>query len=118
MNEDSLKSEFTQILKACEYRFSELQLYPVRTGDKGLTLFSIYENTNMRVEFFFGPDDWSVDVIVETKTTRYDLSTLLEIRTLEEWTNTHPFPRQVDRNLKNELLWFLDLIEQAMPLLA
>jgi hypothetical protein len=84
--------------------------------EKGLAYFIEYRREkNTRVEFLFGPSDWAIEMIIYTSKGKFAFKDLLSISEINRWVNENRYKQENGRNVKNELLWYVDLLKVSLP---
>ena len=84
--------------------------------EKGLAYFIEYrKESNTRVEFLFGPSDWAIEMIIFTSTGKFAFKDLLSISEINRWVNDNRYKQENGRNVKSELLWYVDLVKVSLP---
>jgi len=99
-----------------KYSFS-LNFYPQSFEEKGLEYFVKYKRGNSIVEFFFGPADWDIEIIIFTPKGKFAFKDLLRIPAIEEWVYLNRYKQVNGRNVKNELLWFVELLKISLSII-
>lgn len=85
--------------------------------EKGLAYYIEYrKQNNTRVEFLFGPSDWDIEMIIYTSKGKFAFKDLLGIPEINKWVNDNRYKQENGRNVKNELLWFIELLKVSLPL--
>lgn len=113
---DKLTEEFLAGIKEIEDVLSLLQFFPYSFEEKGPAYFIKYKRRNTIVEFLFGPYDWDVEMIIYTDKGKFAFRDLLKIAVIKKWVNDNRYSNQNGRNLKKELLWFVELLKVSSPL--
>ncbi|RAW00667.1 hypothetical protein [Pseudochryseolinea flava] len=112
-----MKAKFVKALLDTTHAFNLRRLEHVRVIEKGWAIVAEYRSAETKVELLFGPADWMIEMLVETKSTRYGIESLFEISMLRKWIGENPLPVKDERNIRQELEWNLKLYDTALPLL-
>lgn len=73
------------------------------------------KNNGTKLEFLFGPSDWDVEMIIVSSKGKFAFKDLLDIPEINSWVNSNQYRQDGLRNLKNELLWFIELLKVSLP---
>ena len=114
---DKLTEEFLAGIKEIENILFLLHFYPYSFEEKGTAYFIKYKKGNSIVEFLFGPSDWDVEIIIFTSKGKFAFKDLLQIPTIAEWVNNNRYKQDNGRNVKNELLWAIELLRVSLPII-
>ena len=114
---DKLTVEFLAGIKEIESVLFLLNFYPYSFEEKGLAYFVKFIRGNSIVEFLFGPADWDIEIIIFTLKGKFTFKDLLQIPAIEEWVNINRYKQDNGRNVKNELLWFVELLKTILPII-
>ena len=114
---NNLTEEFLKALDEIDIMLLSLFLKKYTLFKKGLACYIEYrkENNNTRVEFLFGPSDWSIEMIIYTSKGKFAFKDLLGIPDINNGVNNKRYKQDNDRNIKNELEWFVDLVKISLP---
>lgn len=83
--------------------------------EKGYAYFVEYQKEDTIVQFLFGPSDWGIEMIVNTANRKYAAKDLLQIPEILKWVNENKYIQNGERDIKNELLWFVELLKFSLP---
>jgi len=83
--------------------------------EKGYAYFVEYQKKETIVLFLFGPSDWGVEMIINTAKKKYAAKDLLQIPEILKWVKENRFEQIGERDIKNELLWFVELLKFSLP---
>lgn len=112
---DKLTEEFLQALRDLEVMLLELLFKKHSFFEKGLAYYIEYrKEDNISIEFLFGPSEWNVEMIIYTSKGKFAFKNLLEIPTIKEWVNDNRYKQGNERNVKNELLWSIELLKISL----
>jgi hypothetical protein len=115
---DKLTEQFLQALKEMQETLLTMLFKGHTFHEKGLSYYIEFrKENNTRVDFMFGPSDWNIEMIIYTSKGKFAFRDLLEIPTIQKWVNDNRYIQENGRNLKNELLWFVELLKVSLPLL-
>lgn len=111
-----LTEEFLKALDEIEIMLLALFFKRHYFFEKGLAYYIEYkkEYNNTRVKFLFGPSDWSIEMIIYTSKGKFAFKDLLSIPEIYNWVDKNRYKQVNDRNVKNELEWFLDLLNVSL----
>ena len=113
---NNLTKEFLEALNEMEVVLVKLLFKKHSFFEKGLAYYIEYiKQNNTRIEFLFGPSDWDIEMIVYTSKGKFAFKELLSIPEINSWVNNNRYKQENDRNIKNELLWFVDLLKVSLP---
>jgi hypothetical protein len=115
---DKLTEDFLQSLKESEPILFALQFKPYSFFEKGPAYYIKYkrEITGSIVEFIFGPTDWMVEMIIFTKKGKFEFKDLYEIPAIVKWISNNRYIYKEERDIKTEILYFIDLLKISLPL--
>ena len=109
---NDLTKDFLEALVEIEIVLRVLFFKRYSFFEKGLAYFIEYrKENNSRVEFLFGPSNWDIEMIIYTSNGKFAFKDLLIIPEIENWVNINRYKQENSRNIKNELDWFVDFIE-------
>jgi len=114
---DKLTEEFLEGIKEIENILFLLHFYLYSFEEKGPAYFIKYKRGNSVVEFLFGPSDFDVEIIISTSKGKFAFKDLLQIPSVAEWVNNNKYKQENGRNVKNELLWALELLKFSLPII-
>lgn len=113
---NNLTEEFLEALNEIEVVLLTLLFKRYSFFEKGVAYYIEYiKQNNTRVEFLFGPSDWDIEMIVYTSKGKFAFKDLLSIPEINSWVNNNRYKQGNGRNIKNELLWFVDLLKISLP---
>jgi hypothetical protein len=113
---NNLTEEFLNALNEIEVLLFSLLFSRHSFFEKGLAYFVEYKKeSNTKVEFLFGPSDWGIEMIIYTSNGKYAGKDLLQIPEILKWVNDNKYKQENGRNLKNELIWFVELLKISLP---
>jgi hypothetical protein len=113
---DNLGEEFLKALNDINLVLITLGFKRHSFFEKGLAYYIDYENiSNTRVEFFFGPSDWDIEMIIYSSKGRFAFKDLLDIHEINKWVTDNKYEQKNERDLKNELMWFVSLLKISLP---
>lgn len=115
---DKLATEFLKALIEIETVLLTLLFKRHSFFEKGFAYFVEYrKENNTRVEFLFGPSDWDIEMIIYTSKAKFAFKDLLGIPEINRWVNDNRYKQENGRNVKNELLWYVELLKVSLPYL-
>ena len=83
--------------------------------EKGYAYFVEYSKKETIVSFLFGPSNWDVEMIVSTSKKKYAFKDLLQIQEILKWVNENRYKQIGERDIKKELMWFVELLKFSLP---
>jgi len=103
---------FIKSIKDIETELTSIGFLHLSTTKKGHATYVDYKSAdNTLVSFMFGPSDWNVEMLLTTKQKKYALKDLLEIPPIAQWTKDNKFQPRTNDKIKDELIWFADLLK-------
>lgn len=109
--------EFLEALNETEVALLTLQLKRHSFFEKGFAYYIEYrKENNTRVEFLFGPSEWNIEMIIYTTNGKYEFKDLLTISEVKKWVNDNRYEQRNGRNIKDELLWLVELLKISLPI--
>lgn len=111
---DKLTEEFLEALKEAESILLTLSFVKHSFQEKSLAYFVEFKKDNVFLEFLFGPPEFQIEMIIYTSKGKFAFRDLLEIKTIEKWVNDNKYVQLNDRNVKDELMWFVELMKVSM----
>ncbi|MGZ3750091.1 MAG: hypothetical protein ACXVB0_25170 [Mucilaginibacter sp.] len=113
---DNLTKEFLAGIKEVENILIRLHFYVYSFNENGAAYYIKYKKDDIIVEFLFGPSGWDVEMIILSNKGKLAFKDLLQIPSIALWVKNNRY-RPVDgRNIKNELLWYVELFKIALPI--
>lgn len=113
---NKLNEEFSKALDEIELVLFVLLFKRHSFFEKGEASFVEYRKENdIRLEFLFGPSDWDIEMIIYSSKGKYAFKDLLTIPEINKWVINNKYKQENGRNLKNELLWFVELLKVSLP---
>lgn len=114
---DKLTEDFLKALNEIEIVLLTLLFKRHSFLEKGLAYYIEYrKENNTRVEFLFGPSDWDIEMTIYTSKDKFAFKDLLSIPKINRWVSDNRYKQGNGRNVKNELLWFVELLKVSLPL--
>jgi hypothetical protein len=114
---DKLTQEFLEGLEEVKTLLLILMFKQILFNEKGLAYFVQYQRGKTIVEFLFGPSEWNVEMIVYTTKGKFAFKDLLEIPAIAKWVSDNRYKQEGERSVKNELLWFIELLKVSLPII-
>lgn len=112
---DKLTEEFLNGLIEIEPALSLMFFKRKSFEEKGYAYFVEYQKKDTMLLFLFGPSDWGIEMIVNTSKGKYAARDLLQIKEILKWVNENKYKQEGERNIKKELLWFVELLKFSLP---
>ena len=114
---DKLTEEFLLAVKEAEKELSEMQFHKSSFLEKGPAYYIEYKRESSIVEFLFGPSDWGIEMIVYTSKGKFAFGDLLQDPDISTWANNNRYVQESGRDLKKEILWFIELLKFSLPII-
>lgn len=116
---DKLTEEFLLSLKEVEPLLLAMKLKPYSYFEKGPAYYIQYkkEGPDIIIEFLFGPSDWMIEIIIFTSKRKFEFKDLFQISAIEEWLHENKYSQGNERNIKNEILYFIEFLKISLPLI-
>jgi len=83
---------------------------------KGSSYFISFKKEGTFVDFLFGPSDWDIEMVIHTSNGKFAFKDLLQLPSIADWVDRNRYEQFGGRNIKNELLWYVDLLKFSLPL--
>jgi hypothetical protein len=114
---DKITSDFLGSLNECEEILFAMSFKSHSFYENGPSYFIKYKRKNTIVEVLFGPPEFEVEMIIFTAKDKFAFKDLLQIAAIVAWVNDNRYIETNGRNIKNELLWFIDLLKFSLPII-
>lgn len=114
---NKLTKEFLIAVNEIEPVLESLHFHQYSFEEKGFGYFVKYKRNNTYVEFLFGPSDWNIELIIFTINGKYTFKDLLQISNIKKWVDNNRYIQEDERNLKKEMLWFIELLKFSLPII-
>ena len=115
---DNLTEDFLRALKEIEAILLMMKFKRHSFFENGPAYFVEYrKDNNTIVEFLFGPSEWNIEMIIYTSKGKFAFKDLLEIPAIAKWVNDNRYKQENGRNVKSELLWFVELLKVSLPII-
>ncbi len=112
---DKLNEEFLEAVNDIEVVLHALLFKRHSFSEKGLAYFIEYKKENNTVvEFIFGPSNWDIEMIIYSSKGKFAFKDLLSITEVKRWVSDNRYKQKNERNVKNELVWFVDLLKVSL----
>lgn len=112
-----LTENFLKGLEDVERLLRVLHFSPKGLHKKGVAYFVQYQRGETIIEFLFGPSDWDVEMIIYTSKGKFAFRDLLNIPSIAQWVNDHRYTQLHERDIHEELLWFVNLLTFSLPMI-
>lgn len=111
-------SEFLTAINEAEQILLNLQFKPYSFRQEGLSFYVKYKRDNSIVEFYFGPPEYYVELVIQILEKRYTFGDLVHISPINDWVGKNRYvSKNRVRNPKDEIFWYLDLIKFSLPII-
>jgi hypothetical protein len=111
---DKLTQDFLKALEEVERVLSLISFVKHSFQEKGLAYFVEFKKHNTIVEFLFGPPEFQIEMIIYTSKGKFAFRDLLEIPVVRKWVDDNRYVQLNERNIKNELMWFVELMKVSL----
>ena len=111
---DKLTEEFLQALKEVEGVLSKMLFMKHSFFEKGFAYYIQFKRDRTIVEFIFGAPEFQVEIIIYTSKGEFAFKDLLEIPSISNWVENNRYVQKDGRNVKNELLWGIELMKVSL----
>ena len=112
-----VEKQFLTAVSEVSGRLAGLGLSGPVIEHKGHACFVEFQGRAKTVEFIFGPSDWDVEMFISDSQHRLAFRDLLELPQIDAWVKSSRLQRIGTRSIRNELAWYVDLLEFSLPLL-
>ena len=113
---EKLTKDFLEAFKEIELVLLSLLFNKKSFFEKGLAYYIEFRNeNNTNVEFLFGPSEWNIEMRIYTSKGKFAFKDLLIIPEVNRWVNVNRFKQENGRNVKNEWLWYIELLKISLP---
>lgn len=113
---DKLTTELLKALNEIEVVLLTLLFKRHSLFENGLAYYiEFIKPNNTRVEFLFGPSEWDIEMIIYTSKGKFAFKDLLKIPPIQKWVNDNRYKQENVRNLRKELLWFVEFLKISLP---
>ena len=107
-----MKYSFLEAITEIEPTLSSLLFVKSSYLKKGYAHFVEFTNKELKVEFIYGPSDYDIEMFITISKNKMAFKDLLEIPLVAKWVEENRYiPQNGPRNIKDELLWFIKLLE-------
>lgn len=110
-----LCDQFMDALIRIEEDLKNLSFYHLSTKCIGDARFVRYVNSDILLDFLFGPSDWDIDMILYKNHTKYGLNEMLQIDSVRKWFQENRYENVNERDLLREMQWYLGLLKVFIP---
>ena len=114
---DNLTEDFLEGIEDVKKLLLFIRFQPLLFDKKGLAYFVKFQREKTIIEFLFGPSDWDIEMIIYIGNRKFAFKDLLEIFAIAKWVDDHRCKQAMGRNIKKELLWFVELLKVSLPLI-
>ena len=111
---DQLSIQFLDAIHEIENELLEFSFKKHSVQKHGGAYFVEFKKGQVLLEFQFGPPEFQIDIILFASKGKFEFKDLMEIPKIGTWVNNHIYSPPERRNLKMELLWFMDLIKFSL----
>ncbi|HVW94863.1 MAG TPA: hypothetical protein VHA56_02750 [Mucilaginibacter sp.] len=86
--------------------------------EKGYTYYIRFKKEDSIVEFIWGPPEFQIEMILYVGSLKYAFKDLLKIPEIGRWVSSNRYKQGDKRNVKSEMLWFLDLLQISLEVIG
>ena len=112
---DEQTKDFLNTLNCIENPLSKYKFELLSVEEKGFAYFIKYKRKETVVEFLFGPPEFQVEILIKTTKGSFAFRDLLKNSHIIAWVNNNRYTQSGNRNIKNEILWFVQLLNFSLP---
>ena len=114
---DKLTESFLQAINVVDEIFLSISFKPCSFVERGFAYFIRYKREGCNVEFIYGPPEYQVEMIIYTLKSKFELKDLLKYPAIALWVNNNRYRQVDDRDIKNEMLWFVELLKFSLSII-
>lgn len=85
---------------------------------KGYAYYVEYKKGDSIVKFMYGPSEYHVEMVIYIPNRKFELKDLLEIPEVASWANNYRHVQFDENIIKNELLWYIELMKFSLPIIC
>lgn len=111
---DKITEDFLRALEEIESVLFEMSFAKDSFVKKGLAYFVQFKRDNSIVEFLYGPPDFHIEMIIYTSKGKFAFRDLLQIPKISKWVEENRYVQVNDRNVRDELMWFIELMKVSL----
>ena len=105
------QNNFIESTKKVQTRLAEIGFIYQSTINKGYaTYIDFILADKSQLTFMYGPSDWNVEILLNTKKKSYAFKDLMEIPSVAHWVKANQFKSRTNNRVRDELDWFVELI--------
>ncbi len=78
-------------------------------NQEGFVVSAKFTSGEFTIKFLYGPPEYEIEMIIYKNDNKTNFKDLLQISEIKSWVNQNKYIEGKSRNLKRELLWFIDL---------
>ncbi len=79
--------------------------------------FVTFRKGKISTEFLYGPSEWNPEMIIRTPRGKFGFEDLMAIPEVSAWVSKNQYKQPSGRSIKNELVWYVDLLKISLPYL-
>ncbi|MEO6549316.1 MAG: hypothetical protein ABIN94_15040 [Ferruginibacter sp.] len=113
----NLTEEFLQSLEDIEPMLLDMLFKKDSIVKKGFAYFVLYNKVSTSVEFIFGAPEFQIEIIICDAKGKYEFRDLMAIPAIKVWINDNRYIQKSERNLKDEMTWFIELLRFSLNVL-
>jgi hypothetical protein len=114
---DALSSDFLHSMDEIERVLSLMNFEMHSSNDRGSAHYVEFKRNDTTVEFMFGPPEFQVEIIVHIASKEYAFKDLLQGPDIADWVRNNKYRQDGKRAVKNELMWFVELLKFSLGVL-
>lgn len=115
-----LNQEFLTAIQQFEIKLIDKGFYrisPILEDSAYYTIEFLNTEKEIKINYFFGPSGWELELFIYTIKGKFSFSDLLKIPEIAQWVNENRYKQVGGRNIAEELEWDLKLYEFSIPFL-
>ncbi len=113
---NNLTESFLQSVKEIQFILLEIGFIEYSFIEKGYAYYVQFKRDNTIVKFIFGPSDYQIEMIIYTSKGKFAFRDLLKITAISEWVNNYRYIQGNERNIREEMMWFIELLKFSLPI--
>ena len=109
------QESFIESVKEASSLLTEMKFAHHSTIRKGYSTYIDYKRKGTMITFMFGPSDWDVEILIIIGARKYAFKDLLQIPSIHHWVSSNRYEQRSKRIIKDEVIWFIKLLQFALP---
>lgn len=117
MGRDKLADDFLKAQPEVEKILSAMLFTSSPVFEEGFSCSIQYRREDTVVEFQYGPPEYHIDMVIYSLKGKFMFRDLMQISTISDWVGKNRYQNAGRRIIKDELLWFVELLKISLPLI-